>query len=107
MAAKGGEWLQMQDKMREIIRRQNQMLSLLHDTARGLMHRQDLDELLYDIVNKACRLFSTEHGYIYLIESDDLSMELKVGSGIYQGLVGIRRRRGQGISGSTWQKEEA
>ncbi len=83
------------------------MLSLLHDTARGLMHRKKLDELLYDIVAKACRLFSTEHGYIYLVDEKAMFMELKVGSGIYSELVGVRREPGQGISGTTWQKGEA
>lgn len=104
---KGGQRLRMQFEMIETIRRQNQMLSLLHDTARGLMHRKKLDELLYDIVAKACRLFSTEHGYIYLVDEKAMFMELKVGSGIYSELVGVRREPGQGISGTTWQKGEA
>ena len=107
MVCKGGQRLRMQVEIRETIRRQNQMLSLLHDTARGLMHRKNLDELLYDIVAKACRLFSTEHGYIYLVDEKAMFMELKVGSGIYSELVGVRREPGQGISGTTWQQGEA
>ena len=85
------------------LERQNEYLSLLHETALGLLDRQRVDELLEKIISQACRIFGTEQGYIYLVEDDEKYMEMKVGNGFYRGWIGSQRKKGMGIAGKTWE----
>lgn len=87
----------------EKIQRQNEYLASLHETTLGLMNRLDLDDLLTAIVKRAGELLHTPHGYIYLVEPDQQSIEIKVGVGIYANKAGLRRQSGQGLCGKVWQ----
>jgi PAS domain S-box-containing protein len=78
----------------------------LHEIAAGLMRRLDPDELLTDIVRRASRLVGTEHGYIYLVDSLGLEMEVRVGLGFHEQHVGRRIERGEGLAGMIWQTGE-
>lgn len=85
------------------IRRQNEYLTSLHETALGLINRLDCDDLLTDIVQRAGELLNTPHGYIYLVEPDNAAIEIKVGVGLYKEKIGQRRISGEGLCGKVWQ----
>lgn len=74
-------------------------LAALNETSAGLMGRLDTNELLHAIVTRASHLVNTDSGYIYLQGSGQSEMELRVGTGLYQGLVGARMRHGVGLAG--------
>ncbi len=75
----------------EEIRRQNIVLTTLHETALGLMSRMDLNDVLKMIVSSATDLVGTEHGYINLIDEEKGVYERKIGFGYY--VAGYRTTR--------------
>ena len=60
------------------LQRQNAYLAALHDTTLGLISRLDLKELLETLLARAAELLDTPHGFLYLVEGDDI---LRLGSG--------------------------
>ena len=87
----------------ESLRKQNEYLAALHETALGLINRLDLDELLEDIVTRACALVDIPGGYVYLIEPGGTGMRVKVGVGVSRDFVGALIRKGEGLAGRIWQ----
>jgi PAS domain S-box-containing protein len=87
----------------ESLRKQNEYLAALHETALGLINRLDLNELLEVIVTRACALVDIPSGYVYLIEPDGNEMSVKVGVGVSRDFVGARISKGQGVAGRIWQ----
>ena len=61
-----------QRQVREQLRRQNETLSILHQTTLDLLHRQDRDSLLQAIVDRACRLLDAPFGELMLLEEEEL-----------------------------------
>jgi PAS domain S-box-containing protein len=59
--------------------------------------------LLERIVNWAGQTVGTPDGYICLIEPDSGEMVLRLGTGAYAGLVGLRMLKGEGLSGRVWE----
>jgi PAS domain S-box-containing protein len=59
--------------------------------------------LLERIVTWAGQVVGTPSGYICLIEPATGEMVLRVGTGAYSGLVGLRMLRGEGLSGRVWE----
>jgi len=59
--------------------------------------------LLERIVTWAGQVVGTPHGYICLIEADGREMVLRVGTGAYADLVGLRMQKGEGLSGRVWE----
>jgi hypothetical protein len=59
--------------------------------------------LLERIVTWAGQVVGTPHGYICLIEPDGQEMVLRVGTGAYADLVGLRMLKGEGLSGRVWE----
>ncbi len=90
----------------EALEQQNEYLAALHATTLGLLNRLDLNELLQAIVNRAGQLLGTEHGFMFLLESDEDEIEQKVGSGAFTDGNGFRVKRGEGVSGRVWQSGE-
>jgi PAS domain S-box-containing protein len=68
------------------------------------MNRLNLEELLEDIIRRAMQLAGTEHGYVYLIDGDEL--EMRIGIGALKSSIGTRVRMGEGIVGRVWAKGE-
>ena len=85
---------------------QNRYLTTLHQTALGLMNRLDLDELLKDIVSRAAAMLNTEHGWIYLVNSDQSEIVLRLGIGQCKDIIGFRMKLGEGLAGKVWQTGE-
>lgn len=88
------------------VQRQNASLRALHETALGLLDKIDTEELLETIIERAAALTGTEHGYIYLLNPDRRTMQMRVGKGFFSGQLGRSVRMGEGIGGCVWQAEE-
>jgi diguanylate cyclase (GGDEF)-like protein/PAS domain S-box-containing protein len=87
----------------ELLRRQNRHLELLHSFAVKLMTRFELNELLANILDGACGLVETEHGYFYLVAAGGTRLEVKVARGHYREIIGKQVKRGEELSGRIWQ----
>jgi PAS domain S-box-containing protein len=59
--------------------------------------------LLERIVTWAGQVVGTPNGYICLIEPASGEMVLRLGTGAYTGLVGLRMLKGEGLSGRVWE----
>ena len=91
----------------KMLRRQNEYLTALHETSLGLIDRLDKEELLEAVLQRAAMLTGTEHGYIYLLDSGENQMQMRVGMGFFKGQLGRRVKRGEGMGGSVWETEKA
>jgi PAS domain S-box-containing protein len=88
------------------LRRQNEYLRALHETALGLIDRLDKEELLEAVLQRAARLTNTAHGFIYLLESAGDAMQMRVGMGFFKGQIGLRVQHGEGMGGKVWSSGE-
>jgi diguanylate cyclase (GGDEF)-like protein len=76
-------------------------LRALDDTALALLDRHDHDDLLDTILGRATALLGTPHGFIDLLEPDDEgSLVLRVGTGLYTDLLGLRITLDEGLAGA-------
>jgi signal transduction histidine kinase/ActR/RegA family two-component response regulator len=89
----------------EELRIQNAELGALHETTLGVMHRLDLDDLLRELLNRACELLGAAHGYFYLRDSGGDELVSRVATGVFVDEIGVRMRRGEGLAGRVWQSE--
>lgn len=78
-------------------------LSALNDTSTGLFQRLDSNDLLEAIVERAGALLGTQNGYIFYAEPGEDEIQLRVGTGLYDDLVGTRAQSGVGLAGTVWQ----
>jgi diguanylate cyclase (GGDEF)-like protein/PAS domain S-box-containing protein/excisionase family DNA binding protein len=74
-------------------------LAALNETALALMDRLDPTELLETIIARATGLMGTPDGFIYLLEPDQGTLVLRVGTGAYTANLGRRIAMGEGLSG--------
>jgi len=77
-------------------------LEAVQETSQQLSGRVQGDDLLRQIVTSAAKVTETPHGYVCLREPDGDEMVLRVGIGAYEGLVGLRIRKGEGLAGRVW-----
>lgn len=87
-------------------RQENQYKSAYNQIILGLMKRQDFGELLKLIVNKAAELVGTSLGFVYLLDGEETSLELKVKFHYIEDLniYSEKVKKGQGIAGSVWER---
>lgn len=85
------------------LRRQNEYLDALHETTLRLMSRLELNDLLQVIIQRAGALVGTANGYIYVHEPSAEEMEMSVGTGVFDQMVGSKARRGIGATGIVWE----
>lgn len=78
-------------------------LSALSDTSTGLFERLKLNELLQAIVERAGALADTQNGFVFFAEPGDKDIQMRVGLGLYDDLVGTRAQPGVGLAGTVWQ----
>ena len=81
----------------EELRLQNAELGALHETTLGVMHRLDVDDLLRELLARACELLGTTHGYLYIRSPDGEELENRVATGVFEeelGVADVARRRG-------------
>jgi PAS domain S-box-containing protein len=93
-------------EVQQLLRRKIEHLTDLHEASLGLIDRLDKEELLEVILNRAAKLSGTENGYIYLLESGDSEMQMRVGLGFFKGQLGRRVRAGEGLGGKVWETKE-
>ncbi|MDR3564928.1 MAG: diguanylate cyclase [Negativicutes bacterium] len=90
----------------EKIRHQNILLTSLHETALGLMHRLDSEEVLRMIVSGATELLNTPNGYISLLDEKNGVFIRKIGLGCYKEDVGRQIKINEGIIGQIYKTGE-
>ncbi|HWR44684.1 diguanylate cyclase [Sporomusa sp.] len=86
----------------EIISRQNVILTSLHDTAVGLMHKIDLDDLLAMIVSSATHLRGTPDGFISLVDEEAGVFDRKVAVGAFTQDIIKRIKVTEGLLGRVY-----
>ena len=86
----------------EKIRRQNEYLAALHDTALGVMSRLQVEDLLETTVERAVSLVDAADGFVYMVTPEGDALESTVETGPYRRYVGQRLRRGEGLAGQVW-----
>jgi len=87
----------------EELRIQNAELGALHETTLGVMHRLDLDDLLRELLTRACELLGATHGYFYLRDAEGERLVNRVATGVFEDEIGIEIRRGEGLAGRVWE----
>ena len=78
-------------------------LAALHETALGLIERLDLGEVLQAVVDRAGGLVGTPHGYLYVAGADESTLEVRVGTGIFEAWRGHSLAKGSGVAGRVWE----
>ncbi|EGO63850.1 EAL domain-containing protein [Acetonema longum] len=92
----------------EALHKQNMILTSLHETALGLMHRYEPEDLLKTIMTGAAKLAGTQHSFIYYLDREKQIFVRSYGAGIYardfrrkipmeQGIVGAVYRTGEPV----------
>ncbi len=87
----------------EKIRRQNEYLAALHETALGVMSRLQVRDLLETTVERAVHLVNAADGFVYMVTPDGSALESTVETGPYRRYIGLRLGRGEGLSGKVWE----
>ncbi|GIW10934.1 MAG: hypothetical protein KatS3mg061_1991 [Dehalococcoidia bacterium] len=87
----------------DALRRRNEVLAALHESALDLMNRRDLDDLLRTIIDRAGRACSTTDGFVHLVAPSGDHMTMRVGTGVFAPLQGRRIEPGEGVAGRVWQ----
>jgi PAS domain S-box-containing protein len=95
-----------QKRVEEALRTQNEYLESLHETTLGLVERIEPTYLLRGILERAAALVGTSHGYIYLMDPYDGSLEMRLGAGLFKGYVGGRIEPGEGLAGRIFESGE-
>ncbi|MDR3588855.1 MAG: PAS domain S-box protein [Negativicutes bacterium] len=86
----------------EAIRRQNVILTSLHETALGLLHRLDLDEVLQAIVSSATQLLEARDGFINLVDEAEGVFVRKVAVGRFAQDMTRRTKVDAGLLGQAY-----
>ena len=87
----------------EAIRRQNFILSSLHEAALGLMQSEEITDALELIVSNATKMLDTPHGYISLVDEEKGVFHIKIGLGHYARDIGRDIKITEGIVGQIYK----
>jgi len=96
------EQSEMRAKQEQSLRTQNLMLRALQETAFDLHSSLDLNIVLHNIVERACQLLGTKHGYLDMLRETD-RLEPVVGIGALAESLRFRVVIGEGVSGTAWK----
>ncbi len=88
------------------LRRQNEYLSALQQTAMELISQLDLPRLLENIVRRAGQLVGTSSGYLDLVEPGTDYLKPQVGTGVLTESLKHQTQPGEGLAGSVWKTGE-
>jgi diguanylate cyclase (GGDEF)-like protein/PAS domain S-box-containing protein len=97
---------QMRLKQEEALKAQNMMLRALQETTFDLHSSLDLDIVLHNIVERACNLLNTSHGYLEILDEKTDQLISVVGIGALEEVLGYQVARGEGVAGTVWVTEE-
>jgi len=87
----------------EVLRRRNDYLAALQETALKLTSQLELNELLADVITRVGTLAGTPHAFIALAMPASSVIVTRFGSGVFSDLIGLRVGEGQGVTGIVWQ----
>jgi diguanylate cyclase (GGDEF)-like protein len=88
------------------LRSQNAILTALQETTFDLHSSLELDVVLKNIVQRACKLLNTTHGYLNILNEETQELEAVVGIGALEEALGYKVSRGEGIAGTVWAAEK-
>jgi len=87
----------------EEMRRQNIILTLLHETTINLMNRVGIDNVLQMIMISASNLLGTGHGWIYVLDEQKQVFVEKVGLGMFAQDVNRHTKVSDGLVGQGYK----
>ena len=96
-------------------RHQREYLQSLTQITLGIISRQDIDELLLAMVTRVCEVLGTPHGFLHLSSSyaadrfdpDDLTLECRVGLGMFEQFLGLQMDAPRGLASFVWREKRA
>lgn len=88
------------------LRQRNAYLATLNQTTLAMMNRLELSELIEIIITRAGEILGTNHGYLYLYQPAEQTIEVKFAVGVFSRYLGHRLYPGEGLAGSVWQLGE-
>ncbi|HSY49930.1 MAG TPA: response regulator [Thermoanaerobaculia bacterium] len=86
------------------VRRQNEYLAALHETAVGLMNRLDLSELLLAIANRCAAITETQHVFVGIVDENDSDRLIPAGGTGVFATMRPQMHRGEGLVGQVWDR---
>ena len=87
----------------ETLNARNTELAALHDTAVRLLERQDADSVLTSIMQSACSLVGTPHGFLALVDPETDQLRTAVKLGMLERAGPSLAARGEGVAGRVWE----
>ncbi|MDR3591993.1 MAG: PAS domain S-box protein [Negativicutes bacterium] len=87
---------------------QHTYLSLLQETTLSIMNLNKLEagDLLTNLVSHASTLLGTNHGFLYLADSENAFLELKVSTSLQDTFLSPKIRPGENLAGKVWESGE-
>jgi len=85
---------------------QNAVAVALRDTTFDLHSSLDLEVVLKNIVQRACKLLGTMHGYLYILDDENDDLVSVVGIGALEEVLGYKVAKGEGVAGTVWETEK-
>lgn len=101
--------IELENERGKVLRLENEMERLrtviesMHETTLGLMNRLRIDDLLEAILKRATNLAGTPDGYMYLLDRNRNTMEMKIGVGMYEKSRIYNMEAGKGFGGEIWK----
>ncbi|MDK1028482.1 MAG: diguanylate cyclase [Anaerolineae bacterium] len=89
----------------ELLRNQNVILNALHKTTFDLHSSLELDVVLKSVVERACELLDSKHGFLDLLQETG-ELEPVIGIGDFFQLNKYKVEKGKGIGGIVWKTGE-
>ncbi|MBM3123874.1 MAG: GAF domain-containing protein [Chloroflexi bacterium] len=84
------------------LQRRNRILSALEESTLVLMSRLELNEVLRTVVSQAAQIMDTSHGFLYLVQPDEQTLQMTVGTGVYADSIGKNLKPREGLAGKVW-----
>jgi PAS domain S-box-containing protein len=75
----------------------------IHDTTIDIMNRLDYMDLLDAIIKRAVTLAKAKDGYIYIVNEENQTMEMKIGVGRYEKAKMFQVHIDEGFGGKIWK----
>jgi len=84
------------------VQQRNRILSALEQSTLVLMRQLGLEDVLQTIVSQAAQIMDTAHGYIYLVQPDEKTMQMTTGVGAFSESIGKKLQPDEGLAGKVW-----
>src|SRR5215510_8693655 len=93
--------------MDDQLRRQNEYLTLLHETTLAMLNRMDFSTLLNVILSRAAALVGTPHGSICIQRPGEAVVRLEAGIGMFEQWTGEIAHLDRGAVARVWNTGQA